>query len=102
VIDAMNRVEREARATVRGGSVFVDPDDPTYVTRQPPTVDKTVQSNCGKCGAPVVTACDSCKTAFPRPEGAEAGEDYPDPFCVGCGDAYPWAMERSVSAASTT
>jgi hypothetical protein len=53
---------------------------------------QTGAAHCGHCGAPVMTQCDHFEGAIPRINhlgGPQQGE--PNPFCVDCGEPYPWA-----------
>ena len=54
-----------------------------------------VQGFCGPCGAPVITACETCQRAIPTPDYL-AGAKEPNAFCTGCGQPFPWATREQL------
>jgi hypothetical protein len=52
-----------------------------------------VSQFCGQCGTPVLTQCDQCQEAIPKPD-VRRGFDQPNPFCVGCSLPFPWASRE--------
>lgn len=91
VVNAQERLE-EAQPGKRPQAMVLSPD---FSMPRSPTPTKVVHANCGTCGAPVITTCDSCTTPIPRINhlgGNNQGE--PNSFCVGCGQPYPWATRE--------
>ena len=50
---------------------------------------------CGTCGAPVITACENCGAGIPNPNYL-ARQTEPNPFCVGCGEPFPWVTREQL------
>ena len=52
---------------------------------------------CPECGAPVIVACDVCKTPIPSsdPILASLANDDPHSFCTRCGSPFPWASREA-------
>lgn len=88
VLDAAAR--REEDDSPRPRSQVWSPDV-QFTPRGEPT--RAVNAFCGRCGAPVITTCDGCSAAIARPKVLE-GEEGPNPFCVGCGQPFPWATRQ--------
>jgi hypothetical protein len=85
VVDASNRVQIDEH---RSGSASVfSPDVPRQQSRANAS---QVQGFCGICGLPVMTVCENCKAALPKPN-YQAGERDAYAFCVKCGEPFPWA-----------
>ncbi len=61
---------------------------------------------CGACGAPTITACQSCKTPIKghyHIPGFLGGFGYSPPsFCHNCGNPYPWVEGRLRAAQELT
>jgi len=92
VVDLVNRGVRAAGAVTAGRSLFAAPGI-SYTPAGIPM--ETLSPNCGSCGAPVITKCDRCSTPIPEVNyagGNNQGE--PNPFCVGCGEPFPWATRE--------
>jgi hypothetical protein len=62
------------------------------------------QPYCEKCGAPTITSCTKCGTpirgAFHEPGIFIIQELTVPAYCLGCGSAYPWTLQRLEAARS--
>jgi hypothetical protein len=92
VIDAARRLEQSEQGTVVSTAAIWSPDVPYRSAPRDP--GNSVQGFCGTCGAPVITTCEGCGAAIPRPD-VLGGVYEANPFCIGCGQPFPWATRKN-------
>jgi hypothetical protein len=58
--------------------------------------ESPIPEHCEKCGAPIITACPTCrKPVRGSPSGMFGGSYKPPNFC-GCGTPFPWAPDEAL------
>jgi len=81
--------ERYSAKVCKNGHIITDYFDS-------PHSEKDISKFCERCGASVITECESCKAMIPGAHKGVAwlGPKSPPNFCNMCGKAYPWTDKK--------
>ena len=98
--DGTDEMAYTAAACKAGHLIASDVVDPEHRQRLrgraglTPPQSEEVGRYCGRCGAPVLTKCESCQRPIPAPVSWGEHAHKLVSFCPGCGRAFPWATRE--------